>query len=108
VSTIIESTIKSNPLGRWYIELCDTMKDESMEICLDVNEYAQKVEAMGQEYGGEIEIAWSSDDNVTPEQINEVRMQMMAYEAEQEAAKEAGMNPDQNTHQPDGTPNFNG
>jgi len=108
VSTIIESTIKSNPLGRWYIELCDTMKDESMEICLDVNEYAQKVEAMGLEYGGEIEIAWSSDDNVTPEQINEVRMQMMAYEAEQEAAKEAGMNPDQNTHQADGTPNFNG
>jgi len=105
MSTIIESVIKSNPVGRWYIELSDTMKDESMEICLDINEYAQKVEMMGQEYGGAVEIAWSSDDNVTPEQINEVRMQMMAYEAELEAAKE---NSEQQTHQADGTPNFNG
>ena len=108
MSTIIESTIKSNPVGRWYIELCDTMKDESMEICLDINEYAQKVEMMGQEYGGEVEIAWSSEDNVTPEQINEVRQQMLAYEAEQEAAKENAAVPEQNTHQADGTPNFNG
>jgi len=102
MSTIIESVIKSNPLGRWYIELSDTMEDDSMEICLDVYEYAQKIEIMGQKYNNEIEIAWSSEDNVTPEQINEVRQQMMAYEAEQEAAKENA------THQADGTPNFNG
>ncbi len=109
MSTIIESVIKTNPLGRWYIELCDTMKDESMEICLDIYEYAQKIEEMGKEYGGEVEISWSSEDNVTPEQINEVRQQMMAYEAEQEAAKENGLYPDQNaSHQADGTPNFNG
>ncbi len=84
---VIESVIKTNPLGRWYIELSDTMKEESMEICLDINEYAQKVEMMGQEYGGEVEVAWSSDDGVTVEQINEVRQQIMAYEAEVEAQK---------------------
>ena len=100
MSTLIESVIKSNPLGRWYIELSDTMKEDSMEICLDIYEYAQKIEKMGEEYGGEIEIAWSSEDNVTPEQINEVRMQMNAYEAEQEAKKEGVGN------MPDGTPNF--
>lgn len=98
---VIESVIKSNPLGRWYIELSDTMKEESMEICLDINEYAQKIEMMGEEYGGAVEVAWSSEDNVTPEQINEVRMQIMAYEAELEAQKENA------THMPDGTPNFN-
>ncbi len=109
MSTIIESVIKTNPVGRWYIELSDTMKDESMEICLDIHEYAQKIEMMGEEYNGEIEIAWSSDEGVTPIQINEVRQQMMAYEAEQEALKESGISPDQNTtHQPDGTPNFQG
>ncbi len=84
---IIESVIKSNPLGRWYIELFDTSKDDTPEsrvICLDVFEYAQKVEEMGKDYGEDVEIAWSSDSNVTPEQINEVRMQMNAYEAEQE------------------------
>ena len=48
---VIESVIKTNPLGRWYIELNDTMKEESMEICLDIYEYAQKIEMMGTEYG---------------------------------------------------------
>ena len=85
---VIESVIKTNPLGRWYIELSDTMKEESMEICLDIYEYAQKVEMMGEEYGGEVEVAWSTEDNVTPAQINEVRQQIMAYEAEIEAQKD--------------------
>jgi len=99
---VIESTIKTSPLGRWYIELVDTMKDdEEAIVCLDVYEYADKVEEMGKEYDGAVEVIWSSDDNVTPEQINEVRMQMNAYEAEEEAKRngEATM--------PDGTPNFN-
>ena len=100
---VIESVIKSNPLGRWYIELSDAMKEEGEEriVCLDINEYAQKIEMMGQEYGGDVEVAWSSEENVTPEQINEVRMQIMAYEAEVEAQKQ------NDTHMPDGTPNFN-
>ena len=76
---VIESVIKTNPLGRWYIELSDTMKEESMEICLDINEYALKVEMMGEEYGGEVEVAWSSDEGVSVEQINEVRHQIMSY-----------------------------
>jgi len=85
---VIESVIKTNPLGRWYIELSDTMKEESMEICLDIYEYAQKVEMMGEEYGGEVQVAWSTEDNVTPAQINEVRQQIMAYEAEIEAQQD--------------------
>ena len=79
---VIESVIKTNPVGRWYIELTDTTKEEKKEICLDISEYAQKVELMGEEYNGEVEVAWSSDDGVTVEQINEVRQQIMAYEAE--------------------------
>ena len=106
MSTVIESVIKTNPLGRWYIELSDTMKDESMEICLDINEYAKKVEMMGEEYGGEVEILWSSEDNVTPIQINEVRQQIITYEAELESSKENGFSQNQGTHQADGTPNF--
>jgi hypothetical protein len=102
MSVIIQSTIKTNPLGRWYIELRDTTEEDSMEICLDIEEYAQKVEAMGLEYGGEIEVAWQSDDDVTQLQIHEVRMQMNAYQAKQEEAEMS------KTHQPDGTPNFQG
>jgi len=100
---VIESVIKSNPLGRWYIELSDTMKEESAEnriICLDINEYAQKIETIGEEYGGEVEVAWSSADGVSLAQIHEVRQQIMTYEAEVEAKKAEA------THMPDGTPNF--
>ena len=108
MSIIIESVIKSNPVGRWYIELTDTMKDEEERIiCLDVYEYAQKIEIIGEEYNQEIEIAWSSDDDVTPAQINEVRQQMMAYEAEEEAKKENAIHQENSTHLADGTPNFN-
>jgi len=100
---VIESTIKTSPLGRWYIELSDTMKDDAEPVvCMDIYEYADKLEEMGKEYDGVVEAIWASDDNVTPEQINEVRMQMNAYEAEQEAKKEGVGN------MPDGTPNFQG
>jgi len=106
MSVIIQSTIKTNPLGRWYIELRDTTEEDSMEICLDINEYAQKIEAMGLDYGGEIEVAWQADDNVTQVQIHEVRMQMNEYEANREANNQNGG--DTPTHQADGTPNFQG
>lgn len=78
-------------MGRWYIELRDTTKEKSIEMCIDINDYAKKIEMMGAEYGGEVEVAWSSDENVTPEQINEVRMQMMVYESEIETQKNKQM-----------------
>jgi hypothetical protein len=98
---VIESVIKNSPLGRWYIELTDTMKEDAEPIfCMDIYEYAEKIEEMGKEYDGAVEVLWSTDEGVTPEQINEVRMQMNAYEAEQEAKKANDDN------MPDGTPNF--
>ncbi|NEW61122.1 hypothetical protein GSY74_07495 [Sulfurovum sp. bin170] len=103
MSVIIQSTIKTNPLGRWYIELRDTTEEESMEICLDIEEYAKKIEIMGLEYGGDIEVAWQSDDDVSQMQIHEVRMQMNEYQTKKETEGEM-----RKTHQPDGTPNFQG
>jgi len=101
MAAIIESTIKTSPIGRWYIELVDTQKPDAEPVMvLDVYEYAEKIEEMGKAYGDDVEVIWSSDEDVTPEQINEVRMQMNAYEAEQEAKRE------NMEHMPDGTPNF--
>ena len=108
MAVIIESVIKSNPVGRWYIQLSDTTEEESMEICLDIHEYARKIEEMGEEYGGDVEVVWSSDDNVTPQQINEVRMQIMQYEAEQEALKAQEGSEEIADRQADGTPSFQG
>jgi hypothetical protein len=78
----IESVIKTNPLGRWYIEISDVMEESSTEVCLDIEEYAKKIEAMGKPYEGNIEVVWSSDKDVSDMQINEVRQQIIAYEAE--------------------------
>ncbi len=98
---VIESVIKTSPLGRWFIELLDTQKVDAQPVfCMDIYEYADKIEEMGQEYDGAVEVMWSSDEGVTPEQINEVRMQMNAYAAEQEAKR------DGEAIMPDGTPNF--
>ena len=74
-------------MGRWYIELIDPNEEETADrmICLDIQEYAQKVETISEDYGNDMEIAWESAEDVTPLQINEVRQQIMAYEAEQEA-----------------------
>jgi len=76
----IKATIMSNPMGKWYIELEDVTADEK-EYCLSFAEFEEKIAKMGDEYGGDIEVIWSSDENVTKEQINEIRMEMQAYEA---------------------------
>ncbi len=89
---ILETVIKANPIGRWYLEIRDSEEDRS-EICLNLDEYAQKIEDMGAIYGGDVEVAWSAEENVTQIQINEVRQAMMAYEQklqeEQTEQKEA-------------------
>ena len=102
MAVIIQSIIKTNPMGRWYIELIDPNEEETADrmICLDIQEYAQKVETISEDYGNDMEIAWESAEDVSPLQINEVRQQIMAYEAEVEAQKQEA------THMPDGTPNF--
>ena len=79
-AVIFESTIKSNPVGRWYIELKDTTEEGRVEYCLDMDEYAQKIEDMGAEYGGEIEVHWKADENVTQQQLNEVHMEIARWE----------------------------
>ncbi len=96
---ILETVIKANPIGRWYLEIRDSEEDRT-EICLDLDEYAQKVEDMGAIYGGDVEVAWSAEENVTEIQINEVRQAMMIYEqklqeeqAEQNNSDDTGFNP---------------
>jgi hypothetical protein len=39
MAVIFETVIKSNPIGRWYLELRDTSEDGRVEICLDREEY---------------------------------------------------------------------
>ena len=86
-AVIFESVIKTNPLGRWYLEIRDN-EQERTEVCLNVDEYAQKIEDMGAIYGGDVEVAWASEENVTQMQINEVRQAMMEYEQKLQEAQQ--------------------
>ncbi|HIP02011.1 MAG TPA: hypothetical protein EYG75_00675 [Campylobacterales bacterium] len=104
-AVIFESVIKSNPIGRWYIEIRDTSEEGENQICLDINEYATKIEDMGAEHGGNIEVVWSQEENVTPVQINEVRMEMKAYEQKQKD-EENNPIPGEASHEMDGSPKF--
>jgi hypothetical protein len=103
MAAIIESIIKTDPVGKWYIEIIDTNEEDKKEICLDVDEYATKIEEMGKEYGPDVEIVWSQEENVTDIQVHEIRMQMMAYEQRIEEEKNSQTS---NDHNEDGTPKF--
>ncbi len=72
------STIKENGLGGWYIELIDTL-DGRKANCSSMSEYEDAIEEMGDDYGGDIEVEWRKDDNVTIEHMEEVRMEIDKY-----------------------------
>ena len=73
------ATIKENGLGGWYIELLDTF-DGRKAVCKDMKLFEDAIEQMGDEYGGDIEVEWKKDDNVTYEHFQEVREEMARYQ----------------------------
>ena len=99
---ILEAKIKSNPMGRWYITISDEAEGVE-EYCLDFSEFENKIALMGDKYGGDIEVIWSADENVTKEQINEVRMHMLDYENRiAEEDKMSNLNPEESGFNPNG------
>ncbi len=72
------STIKSNGLGGWYIELVDTL-DGRKESCKNLQEYEEAIEKMGDDYAGDIEVEWKKDDGVSVANMEEIRLEMAKY-----------------------------
>ena len=88
MAVIFESNIKVDPDGAWYIVLTDTV-DNRTAVCRDLDEYSQKVEEFGADYGGNIdEVKWSKDDDVPPQTIDELRLEMSRHQEEIEKEKE--------------------
>ncbi len=73
------STIKENGLGGWYIELVDTL-DNRTAVCKDILQYEDAIEQMGDDYGGDIEVEWKKDDNVTIAHFEEVKIEISKYQ----------------------------
>lgn len=87
MGVIFESNIKVDPDGSWYIVLTDTVDDRTA-VCRDLDEYSQKVEDFGADYGGNIdEVKWSKDDDVPPQTMDEIRLEMSRHQEDIEKAK---------------------
>jgi len=86
MAVLFESTIEPNGVGGWQIKLFDTLQEQTV-ICQSVDDYANKIEQMGMEYGGEIEVRWSKDENITPEQFSDLERDMKKYQDEMENSK---------------------
>ena len=88
MAVVFESCIKIDEDGMWFIELSDTLT-QRVEICQSMDEYSQKVEEFGADYGGQIdEVKWSKDDNVSPHIMDEIRLEMSKQQQELEKQKE--------------------
>ena len=73
------STIKEDGLGGWIIELLDTL-DNRVAICKNMALYEDAIEQMGDDYGGDIEVVWKKDDNVTMAHFEEVKFEIAKYQ----------------------------
>ena len=84
MSLIFESKIKVDDNNEWFIELTDT-SDGRVEICKNMNEYKEKFEKMGEDYGGNVDqVVWSQDANIPPYHIDEIRQAMAELQTEVE------------------------
>ena len=87
MSVVFNAVIKVDEELNWFIELTDTV-DGRVHNCMDIDEFSQKVEDFGGDYGGNIdEVVWSKDENVPPQAMDEIRMLMAKQQEEIEALK---------------------
>ena len=79
------SMIKAKTMGGWYIELTETATGESV-VCDNLDEYMEKIEEMGAEYGPSMQVAWSVDPTVDKRIMDayvlEIRGLMKKYQDE--------------------------
>ncbi len=79
MAVVFEALVKNSQDGGWLIELKDTV-DGRVVICKDLNEFEQKIQELGDDYGGRVdEVKWISHENLSPQNEQELRVGMMKY-----------------------------
>lgn len=76
-----KANIEEDGIGGWCIRLSDTLEDDEI-VCSDLDVFSTEVEKMGAKYGGEIQVSWSKNDNVTPEHFAQVHQAMARVQKE--------------------------
>jgi hypothetical protein len=79
------SHVEENGLGEWFINLTDTLENETF-ICNNLDEYKEKIEELGAEYGNDIEVVWTKSKTLSPKNISDLneKMALLQKEYEQE------------------------
>ncbi len=87
MAVIFEATIKNDGMDGWFIELKDTT-DGRVEICKDLDEFEEKIELLGDDYGGHVdEVKWLKDEDLHPHAMDEIRIKMAEKRAKIEEDK---------------------
>ena len=66
----------------WLIRLTDTV-DDRMALCYSLEEFKNKIEEFGDDYGGDVEVIWRKDQDVTDKHFKEIHDGMAAYKEEE-------------------------
>jgi len=84
------SHVDQNDNGNWFIKLTDTLENTDV-ICKDLSEYENKIQELGSEYGGEIEVVWTKSKILSPSNYQDISTKMNIlkekYEEEIESIK---------------------
>jgi len=75
------SHVEPDGLGGWYIKLKDTFDDTEV-ICKDLDEYKEKIEDMGAEYGNDIEVQWTRSQLLTAANYEDIEAKMAKLQEE--------------------------
>ena len=73
------SHVEQNGVGNWYIKLTDTLEEKDV-ICKDLDDYAAKIEELGADYGGDIEVVWTRSQLLSPANYQDLEDKMAAMQ----------------------------
>jgi len=75
------SHVDEDKLGNWFIELTDTLGERTV-ICKDLDEYKEKIEELGDEYGNDIEVVWTKSKTLSPKNYQDLNDKMAQLQKE--------------------------
>lgn len=62
----------------WLIRLTDTT-DDRVAICDSLEEFKTRIEELGDDYGGDVEVIWSKNQDVSDIHFKEIHNGMAAF-----------------------------
>ncbi len=77
------SYVDENSRGEWYIQLTDTLSDETV-ICNNLDEYKVNIERLGGQYANDIEVEWTKSKTLSPKSYQDLNEQMAVLQKEYE------------------------